>query len=755
MEKRKYHISGMFCAACVARVEKAIGKAEGVAMAEVNLLTNSAIVTFEGKSNDEVVIEAVEAAGYGCSLDVGETISQKRKARKKGILLQLYRVIAAFVLCVISMYFGMAEMMGAPSPWAYDVNQAIALGSAALCILLYLDYFYRGLKGLFTLKPDMLSLVSLGSLISFGYSLYVYISYLMGGGMGAHGEHYPHTYFDSAAMILFFVSLGKLLEAIAKSQSTSSLESLLALMPEKAILLNGDDQEEVEANALSVGDLVLVKPGAKIPADALIVEGYGNIEEAALTGESAPVYKSVGDKVLGGSMNLTGSFKAKVEAIGEDTNLSKVAKMVEEAAASKGKLSALADTISAWFVPAIILIAAIVLVVWFAVGADAETALTYAVATLVVACPCALGLATPVAVMVGAGRGSKEGILYKDAKAFETFAKAKYLVIDKTGTLTSGHLEIVKEVGFKKEDLDIVYGLESLSEHPLAWSIALYLEKKGCKKEPVKDFENIPGAGIKGHVGRKAVYVGNASLMKEAGIKDLPIEAKALEEEGLLVTYAAIGKKIAGYFAAEDTLKDGVKEAIERLQASGVEVVLASGDSAPRVKALAEALGIKRYYSEVKPKDKEEIVKLLKEEGRQGKKEAIVAMCGDGVNDAPALKAADVGIAIGTGTELATDSSDILLRDGSIESLLTAYSLSKKVRNNILMNLFWAFIYNIALIPIAAGAFSSLGVTLDPMWAALAMALSSLFVILNALRIKAVRLEGLSIKEDTQGHASS
>ncbi len=724
----------MFCAACVNRVEKAISGAGGVNKAKVSLLTNSAVVEFKDKADDEEVVKAVTGAGYTCTLDIGESAAKRRKERNRELKFQLIRVVAAFALSVLVMYFAMAHMMGWPG-LGYLVDQSVALSLSVICMALYYGYFYHGLKALFTLHPDMLSLVSLGSLISFSYSLYVYIEFLLTGAMG-------HTYFDSAAMILFFVSLGKLLEAVAKAQSTSSLEALLALMPEKALLeKEGQEPVEVEASSLRSGDVILVKPGSKVPADAEIVDGFGNLEEAALTGESAPVYKSTGDKVLSGSMNLTGSFRAKVTAVGEETSLSKVAKMVEEAASSKGRLSALADRISAYFVPAIITIAVVTFAIWIGLTRDVEDSLRYGVSTLVVACPCALGLATPVAVMVGAGRGSKLGILFKDAASFETLSKAKALVIDKTGTLTTGHLEIVRCEGFGGDSLEIVNSLEALSEHPLAWSIALYLSDKGVGKRKVDDFQNIPGEGIKGHVGGLEVLVGNKRLLLGKGISGFPEQALEEAENGLLVTYAAIGGKIVGYFAAEDSLKEGSREAIAALKKAGVEVVLASGDSLKRTQTLAESVGITRFYGEVKPEEKELIVKELRKEFQ------VVAMCGDGVNDAPALKAADVGIAIGTGTELAVDSSDVVLRDGSLGSLENAYFLSRRVKNNILMNLFWAFIYNIVLIPVAAGAFSGLGFDLDPMWASLAMALSSLFVILNALRIKAVRLKPLGGKQ--------
>lgn len=728
MERKKYHVSGMFCAACVGRVDKAAKAVKGVKAAEVSLLTNSMIVSIDEDFDENNLIKAIEGAGYGCALDMGENVREMRNRRKKELGLQLARVIAAFVIAALTMYFGMAHMSNWPS-LGFAVDQSIALALSILVMGLYYDYFYHGLKALFRLHPDMLSLVSLGSLISFIYSLYVYIRFFVTGVGG-------HTYFDTASMILFFISLGKFLEAVAKAQSTSSLEALLALMPEKAFKVVGEETVEVDASALRPGDIVLVKPGSKVPSDGKVVDGYGNLEEAALTGESAPVYKAKGDKVMSGSMNLTGSFKMEVEAVGENTTLRKIARMVEEASGSKGKLSAIADTLSLYFVPVIIGLSLITFIVWISITGNLEDSLLHAVSTLVVACPCALGLATPVAVMVGAGRGSKLGILFKDARSFESLAKAKALIVDKTGTLTTGHLAIVGEMGFDEKTLVDVYSLESLSEHPLAWSIALYLEKKGLQKKKATDFKNIPGQGIVGKVDGKDYAIGNAALMKEVGVTVLPEEAKANAEKGLLVTYVASGKKVIGYFMAEDSLKPLTKETIESLQKEGVEVVLASGDSKKRTASLAAETGITRYYGEVKPEDKERIVEEIKGEGK------LVAMCGDGINDAPALKRSDVGISIGTGTELAVDSSDIVLREGSMKSLEEAFILAKKVRTNIVMNLFWALIYNLCLVPLAAGVLAPIGFQLDPMWASLAMALSSLFVILNALRLKVVSLNG-------------
>lgn len=728
MKKRKYRISGMFCAACVGRVERAINALDGVDSCTVSLLTNDAEVAFKDEVDDEGVIAAVSGAGYGIALDYGESISKKRLERKKSLRKSLIRLIIGAVLSTLVMYFGMSDMMGWPG-LGMDIDQSIALVLTVLAMALYFDYFYHGFKALIKLSPDMLSLVALGSLVSFAYSLYVYIEMMT-------GSHVGHSYFDSAAMIPVFVSIGKFLEAIAKAQSTSSLEALLALMPEKANLMENGEEREVEAASLKVGNICRVRPGGKIPSDGKIIEGYGNIEEAALSGEAAPIYKSVGDLVKGGSHNLTGSFLFEVTAVGEDTSLSQIAKMVERAASSKGKLAALADKVSRYFVPSIIAIAIIVFACWAIVTQDVEMAVRFGVSSLVVACPCALGLATPVAVMVGASRASSYGILFKDASAFENFASADSLVIDKTGTITDGHLTVILDKRIANEDRigDIVYSLEDNSEHPLAWSLALYLEKNGAKKEDVTSFESLPGYGVKGVCLGHEVAIGNWALMAKEGLSLEKRLAKKEENEGVLVTYYSIDGELGGYFGALDKEKEGSQTAVDTFHKHGVSLYLASGDTPQRTAKLASNLSISHYYGAIKPEGKEELVVSLKKEGHK------VAMLGDGINDAPAIKASDVGLGIGTGSDLALSSADVVLRDGSLDSLVKAYLLSRKVKSNIVMNLFWAFLYNVLLIPVAAGAFHYVGFDMEPMWASLSMALSSLFVILNALRLKWIRI---------------
>lgn len=732
MEKRKYNVTGMFCAACVSRVEKAAKSVEGASNVSVSLLTNSLIVESDKPLDENLIIEAVEKAGYGCSLDYGENVGKERAKRKKEMKKDWIILSIAIVLNIVIMYLAMGHMFSWPTP-SFIVSESLQIALTLIVFGLYYDILYRGAKNLFKLAPSMESLVFLGCSITFIYSLVLFILLCV-------GQRMPHSqpvYFDSAAMIVTLVSLGKTLEKMAKNKTTSSLENILALAPDSALILEDDEQKEIPLEELEVGMICLIKPGSKIPSDGTIIEGYGHIEENAITGEAVPVYKKEGDKVLSGSVAIAGSFKMKVDVKPSESTLHKIAEMVEMAASSKGKLAKLADKVVTYFIPAILLIAIITFVVWIIISHDWATSLNYAVSVLVVACPCALGLATPVAVMVGAGRGAENGILVKGASSFETLAKCDYLVFDKTGTLTTSHLTILT---YEPNDEDRELGnallsLESISEHPLAWSVALYLKEKGYESLPTYDYENIPGRGIKGDVDSHHYLAGNAILLEENGV-NIPSDSKrdSYEEEGALITYFSKDGIYKGYIVASDEIREEAEASLKELKKLGISVALASGDSKNRATSLASRFGIEKVGYSLKPEDKVTFINSIKEEGH------IVAMIGDGVNDAPALKTADIGIAIGTGTDLAMNSSEIIIKSASISDLTKAIVLSKKVTNNIKMNLFWAFIYNVIGIPIAAGALSAVGIVLTPMMASGMMALSSICVVLNALRLKIVKL---------------
>ncbi len=731
MEKRKYRITGMFCAACVNRVASAAKKVPGVKDAQVSLLTNSMIVEFSDKAMDQAIIKAVAKAGYGASIDFGETMNQRREERRRELRKSLIKLIVSAFFAVTLMYFAMASMLMWPS-FDETTSEGIELGLATAIIALNFSYFIHGGKAALTLHPTMESLVALGSGITYAYSLALYILLLL-------GERDPMAlpvYFDSAGMILVLVSLGKYLEALAKSKTTSALENILSLTPDTALVKNGLLEEEKPIAKLQVGDVCILKPGARVPADGLIVAGYGHLEEGALTGEAVPVYKKIGASVMAGTINVAGSFEMRVTALGKDSTIEKIANLVEEASASKGRLSSLADKISSVFVPAVISLALLVFVGWLIGTKNLSLALNFGVSVLVVACPCALGLATPVAMMVGAGRGAENGVLVKSASAFEDLSRCTALVFDKTGTLTTAHLRILAYKPLRKDrtDTDAIYTLESMSEHPLAWSVALYLQNLGASKIEVSSFQNEPGYGVVGTVGGKEYVIGNREMLSRRGIPIPAGEHDDYEKAGALVTYFAIAGAYAGFFAASDELRPEAKEALEGLKRKGIKTYLASGDSDARAKALGESLGIKIALGGMKPEDKEKLIESLEKSGEK------VAMIGDGVNDAPSLKRADVGIAIGTGTDLALDSADVILMTGSLLDLDKAIALSKKVTANIKMNLFWAFFYNVIGIPLAAGALHAAGLDLNPMIASAMMALSSISVVLNALRLKSVKL---------------
>lgn len=733
MEERKYKVNGMFCAACQAHVQKAAEKVPGVEKAEVSLLTNSMEVTFKDGANDKAIEKAVKDAGYSASPEADDSFKSRQKERHQELRKTLIKLILAAVLLLILMYFSMGMMWGAPmfSPMIIDIG--IEMGLASLIIAIYYSYFVSGFKALIKLHPTMLSLISIGSGVSYLYGVYILI--MMGLGKISEGN----VYFEASGMILTLVSLGKYFEALAKSKTTSSIENLLALAPEKALILVDGVEKEIPSKDLKVGDICLIKPGSRVPSDGIIISGYGHLEEAAITGEAVPVYKKEKDTVIGSTLNTSGSFQMKVSKVGEDTTISQIVKLVEEAANSKARLAQLADTVSAYFVPVVISIALIVFLCWGFTQKDWALAINMGVSVLVVSCPCALGLATPVAVMVGTGKGAENGVLIKSASAFEDLSRVKAIVFDKTGTITSGHLHVLDYAPLSGDKAigDALLSLESLSEHPLAGATVLYLKEKGYQAKAVSAFVYQPGYGVEGQIEGKLFVAGNRELLEKKGISIPENSAQKALDSGASVTFIAEEGVYQGYIALADEIKDGAKADIETLEKKGYEVYLVSGDNEKSASSLAAEVGISHVYSRIKPDGKAAIINELKKQG------LVVAMVGDGINDAPALESADVGIAIGSGTDIAIDSADIVLVNSSLDDLVAAVNLSEKVVSNIKLNLFWAFFYNCIGIPLAAGALyyaTASHIELNPMIASGMMALSSVCVVLNALRLKRVKM---------------
>ena len=741
-----YKVSGMYCAACSSAVEKAVAKIDGVKEVNVSLLTNTLMVEFEGDAKDEAILAAVKKAGYQAQLSGENALIESRREAKANLKKTGTIVITSLVLLVVLMFFGMgtSAMFGYLEKLNIIVNVSIQLVIASLILGLNFGYFTRGFKHLFKGSPNMDSLIAIGSTVSYSYSIYMFImiiiSYVNGAEHSLMHEYIHGIYFEAAAMIVALVRLGKYLEERAKLQTTSSLESLLSLTPEVATVIRDGVEVEVAVSNLVVGDIVVVKPGGVVPVDGVIQTGYGYLDEAALTGEVVPAYKQVGEEVIGGTMNKTGAFTMEVNRLGEDTTLQKIISLVETAAASKAPLANMADRVSGIFVPIVISLALITLLVWLLTGHSVTHSIEMMVSVLVISCPCALGLATPVAMMVGTGKGAENGILLKSATAVETLNKVDAVIFDKTGTITYGHMEVTDYLKFSElGDEHIIpplVALERLSEHPLGKTLVNRYEIENYQYEQLTNFKNVPGFGVEGTYNKKHYLIGNLAYLEENGVKLNNVKEKAepLLLEGKTVIYLSVDGELSALFALADKIKPDAIEAISALKNAGKHVYLVSGDNKITASALARHVGIEHVYGEIVPEEKANIVKALQSEGH------VVAMVGDGVNDAVALEASDVGVAIGSGTDIAIDSADIVLVRSSLTDLVNAFHLSKKMVNNIKLNLFWAFIYNLIGIPLAAGIlYLPLGLKLNPMIASGLMALSSISVVLNALRLKRVK----------------
>lgn len=753
--KKQYLVTGMTCAACQGHVERAVKKVPGVSKVSVALLTNSMIV--EGTAGEDDVVRAVEKAGYGAS-PMGDTrakgsplISAEEEALKDRETPRLMkRLIWSVLFLVLLMYITMGHnMLSWPVPAFLDHNHlGLALSQMLLALFVLVinrDFFISGIRSLSQGAPNMDVLVAMGSGISFLWSLYIFyrMTWLITNGvsnMNIMPLYHDQLYFESAAMIPALITVGKLLEALSKGRTTDALKSLMRMAPKEALLLRNGEEIRLPVSEVRVGDIFLVKPGEAVPVDGEILSGTAALDEAALTGESVPVDKGIGDAVRAASINTNGYIQAKATRVGEDTSFAQIIRMVSEAAATKAPIARMADKVSAVFVPAVIGIAALVFAVHLAWGSSVQEALTYAITVLVISCPCALGLATPVAIMVGNGLGAKNGILFKTSEAMEMTGRIEIAALDKTGTLTEGAprvTDIVPKDGVSEEELlQAAYALERRSEHPLARAIADLAEERGIKAEEITDLLILPGKGLTGKQQGKTLFGGSlAYITSLTDTTSLRARADALSEEGKTPLLFMKDGILLGLIAVADVLRKDSAKAVQELHAMGIEVVMLTGDNEKTARAIGEAAGVDTILSGVLPEGKEAAVRKLAERGH-------VLMIGDGINDAPALTRADVGMAIGHGTDVAIDSADVVLMNSRLTDATAAIRLSRTTLRNIHENLFWAFAYNALLIPMAAGLYP--GISLEPMWAAAAMSLSSLSVCLNALRLGRVNIHDAS-----------
>ena len=757
----QYTVTGMSCAACSARVEKAVKAVPGVTSCSVSLLTNSMGV--EGTASASAIVKAVQEAGYGASpkAAAAETPSAELDALADHETPRLKkRLIASLVFLAVLMYFSMGHMMwGWPLPHWFDGNH-VAMGLvqlllAGIVMVINQKFFISGFKGLLHRAPNMDTLVALGSSASFLWSTYALFAMTRAqvDGNDALVMHYMmELYFESAAMILTLITVGKMLEARSKGKTTDALKSLMKLAPQTATLLRKGAEVTVPIAQVKKGDLFVVRPGENIPVDGLVLEGSSAVNESALTGESIPVDKAAGDKVSAATTNQSGFLKCEATRVGEDTTLAQIIRMVSDAAATKAPIAKIADTVSGFFVPAVISISVLTTLVWLLLGREFGYALARGISVLVISCPCALGLATPVAIMVGNGLGARNGILFKTAASLEAAGRTQIVALDKTGTITSGEprvTDILPAEGVSESELlTLAASLEQKSEHPLAKAVLAYAETETIACPDVTDFAALPGNGLSARLDGMEIYGGNAEFIaaKASVPAELQAEAARLAAEGKTPLFFGGAGRLMGVIAVADTLKEDSPRAIRELQNMGIRVVMLTGDNQRTADAIGRQAGVDEVIAGVLPDGKEAVIRRLQESGK-------VAMVGDGINDAPALTRADTGIAIGAGTDVAIDAADVVLMNSRLSDVPAAIRLSRATLRSIHENLFWAFIYNIIGIPLAAGVFIPFGLTLNPMFGAAAMSLSSFCVVSNALRLNLFDLH--STKHDHKIKASA
>jgi Cu2+-exporting ATPase len=745
---KQYNVTGMSCAACSSHVEKAVLQVAGVENVTVSLLTNSMVV--EGAASEGDVIDAVVHAGYGASIKGEES---KRQAGFDESALEdretpkmKKRLIASLILLVPLMYVSMGHMMwNWPLPSFFDGNH-VAVGLVQLLFTVAImvinqKFFVNGFGSLFHKAPNMDTLVALGSGASFVYSTYALLAMTKAQALGNLKEvmAYMHEfYFESAAMILTLITVGKMLEARSKGKTTDALKSLMRLAPKMAAVIRNGEELEIPVDQVRTGEIFVVRPGESIPVDGVVLEGISAVDEAALTGESIPVDKETGDPVSAATMNQSGFLRCQATRVGQDTTLSRIIQMVSDAAATKAPIAKVADKVSGIFVPAVITIAAVTMIVWLLAGQTVGFALARGISVLVISCPCALGLATPVAIMVGNGRGAKSGVLFKTAVSLEETGKVDVIALDKTGTITSGETkvtDILPSAGKSEQALmELAYALEQKSEHPLARAIVSYAVEHEMKEKAVDDFTAVAGNGLSGRIDSKKVYAGNRKFIEKQTTIDetMKKQAENLAKEGKTPLFFVEGDELAGIIAVADIMKEDSPQAVKELQNMGIRVVMLTGDNKRTAQAIGSQVGVDEVIAEVLPDGKEAVIRQLAKYGK-------TAMVGDGINDAPALTRADIGIAIGAGTDVAIDAADVVLMKNSLRDVPAAIRLSREVLKNIHENLFWAFIYNVIGIPLAAGIWYPIfGWQLNPMFGAAAMSLSSFCVVTNALRLNLV-----------------
>ena len=746
MKNENFSITGMTCSACSTHVDKAVKTIPGVKEVHVNLLQNTMKVEYDEQATDsQGIIDAVLKSGYGASVEgVEKDLSKKSKNE---FLERKTQLIQSITLLVLLSYLAMGKMLHLPIPRIFTNDENIAVNLLTQLLLtitiLFINrhYFIQGFKALLHRTPTMDSLVAVGATASFLYSLWnIYlVLYHLGRENLTQALGYSHSlYLDGAAMIVVFISIGKLMEARSKGKTTEAIDKLMNLAPKKVTIIRNGSEKLIDISAVLVGDIIILKNGESIAVDGIVREGSVSIDESSITGESLPVDKKTGDSIISGTMVKSGYCRYEATKVGKDTTLQGIINLVTEAGASKAPIARLADTIAGVFVPVVMLIALGIFIIWFISGAEFSFALTMAISVLVVSCPCALGLATPTAIMVGTGRGAQLGILIKNAKALEQLAKVHIVVLDKTGTITEGRPVIEETITTEnysaKQLLHLAASLEQYSEHPLSLAIVNHAKDQRIELSEAKDFSAIPGEGILGTVQTTQVCVGNGRMLEKHGISlSSPLEKQIemLALKGGTILFVLVNEKLAGLFAIRDRIKDDSKESIIKLKKLGLRTIMLTGDSPLNAKAIAEDLAIDEFHAGVLPGDKEKVIQALQKSGMK------VAMVGDGINDSPSLVTADVGIAIGAGTEIAMDSADIVLIHSRLSDVVNAIALSKATLRNIKENLFWALGYNVFGIPLAAGAFFSLwGWHLNPMIASAMMSCSSVIVVSNALRLR-------------------